>query len=76
MSDVFNIIERLLCTDKEDGFFNSSITRDRKDFIIAGAAILCAIHKMWSASRLRVADRGLREGILTELMTQYAGWYS
>ena len=39
---------------------------------IAGffAAILEAILRMWPCDRLRVADRGLREGILTTLMVE------
>ncbi|BBL52882.1 hypothetical protein MF1_01400 [Bartonella quintana] len=38
------------------------------DFVLAGCAILDAIREVWPSQRLRVADRGLREGILIELM--------
>jgi exopolyphosphatase/guanosine-5'-triphosphate,3'-diphosphate pyrophosphatase len=41
---------------------------DRADLVVAGCAILEAIHEIWPCERLRVADRGLREGVLLELM--------
>ncbi|MFI4988339.1 MAG: Ppx/GppA phosphatase family protein, partial [Alphaproteobacteria bacterium] len=44
------------------------IGRERADLVIAGLAILDAICGRWPAGRLRVADRGLREGILVGLM--------
>ena len=36
--------------------------------VVAGCAILDAVHRLWPVEELRVADRGLREGILAELM--------
>lgn len=42
---------------------------DRADLVVAGAAILDAIWRTWPVTRLRVADRGLREGILMNLMS-------
>jgi exopolyphosphatase / guanosine-5'-triphosphate,3'-diphosphate pyrophosphatase len=36
----------------------------RADLVIAGCAILSALCRLWPAERLRVADRGLREGML------------
>jgi len=36
----------------------------RADLVVAGCAILAAICRLWPAQRLRVADRGLREGML------------
>lgn len=41
---------------------------DRADLIIAGCAIVEAIAKTWNAPRIRVADRGVREGILYDLL--------
>ncbi len=41
---------------------------DRADLVVAGCAVLEAIQRRWPAGRLRVADRGLREGILIGLM--------
>jgi len=40
----------------------------RADLVVAGCAILEAICDIWPADSLRVADRGLREGILHSLM--------
>jgi exopolyphosphatase/guanosine-5'-triphosphate,3'-diphosphate pyrophosphatase len=44
------------------------IGRDRADLVLAGAAILQAVQEVWPCERVRVADRGLREGILLDLM--------
>jgi len=46
---------------------------DRADLVVAGCAILDAVHRFWPVERLRVADRGLREGILNALMGQSLG---
>jgi exopolyphosphatase/guanosine-5'-triphosphate,3'-diphosphate pyrophosphatase len=43
---------------------------DRAEFIVSGCAILEAIRDLWPCDRLRVADRGLREGILIRLMAE------
>jgi exopolyphosphatase/guanosine-5'-triphosphate,3'-diphosphate pyrophosphatase len=43
---------------------------DRADLVITGCAVLEAICARWPAGRLRVADRGIREGILWELMAE------
>jgi exopolyphosphatase / guanosine-5'-triphosphate,3'-diphosphate pyrophosphatase len=40
----------------------------RADLVVAGCAILDAVHRRWPVDRLRVADRGVREGILSALM--------
>lgn len=44
------------------------IGQDRADLVVAGCAILEAVHRCWPVERLRVADRGLREGILNALL--------
>ncbi len=41
---------------------------DRADLVLAGGAILEAIVELWPCERLRVADRGLREGVLMSLI--------
>jgi exopolyphosphatase/guanosine-5'-triphosphate,3'-diphosphate pyrophosphatase len=46
------------------------IGRERADVVVAGCALLEAICRLWPAGRLRVADRGVREGILFALMAQ------
>jgi exopolyphosphatase/guanosine-5'-triphosphate,3'-diphosphate pyrophosphatase len=42
---------------------------DRADLVMAGAAILAAVQESWPCERVRVADRGLREGLLLSLMS-------
>jgi exopolyphosphatase/guanosine-5'-triphosphate,3'-diphosphate pyrophosphatase len=42
---------------------------DRADLVLAGAAILQAVQEAWPCERVRVADRGLREGLLLSLMS-------
>lgn len=44
------------------------IGRERADLVVAGCAILEAIYNAWPTARLRVADRGVREGVLLGLM--------
>ena len=46
------------------------IGRDRADLVLPGCAIFEAIRREWPTTRVRVADRGLREGILISLMDQ------
>jgi exopolyphosphatase / guanosine-5'-triphosphate,3'-diphosphate pyrophosphatase len=49
------------------------IGQGRADLVVAGCAILEAVHRCWPAARLRVADRGVREGILHALMGRSLG---
>jgi exopolyphosphatase / guanosine-5'-triphosphate,3'-diphosphate pyrophosphatase len=46
------------------------IGSDRADLVLAGAAILEAVLLEWPCPRVRVADRGLREGMLMSLMAR------
>jgi len=46
------------------------IGHERADLVLAGCAILEALLRVWPCQRLRVADRGLREGILAMLMAE------
>ncbi|WP_371872846.1 Ppx/GppA phosphatase family protein [Notoacmeibacter sp. MSK16QG-6] len=65
---------RLLGWTFEERVENPCIGADRADLVLAGCAILEAIRRTWPSERLRVADRGLREGILMELMTRDNAW--
>jgi exopolyphosphatase / guanosine-5'-triphosphate,3'-diphosphate pyrophosphatase len=49
------------------------IGNERADLVVAGCAILDAILDIWPAERVGVADRGIREGILRQLMQSGAG---
>lgn len=72
--DVSRMIDQLRDMPYEARVDNPCIGADRADLVLAGCAILEAIRRRWSCSRLRVADRGLREGILTELMAADGVW--
>ena len=72
--DVGEMIDRLLEMDFADRVANPCIGGDRADLVLAGCAILEAIRRRWRTDRLRVADRGLREGMLTELMLGDGVW--
>jgi exopolyphosphatase/guanosine-5'-triphosphate,3'-diphosphate pyrophosphatase len=41
---------------------------ERADFVLPGCAVYAAIRQLWPVSRLTVADRGLREGMLMRLI--------
>lgn len=73
--DVTRMTERLLSWDINRRIANPCIGHDRADLVLAGCAILDAIREIWPSERLRVADRGLREGILTELMFRHGAWH-
>ena len=49
------------------------IGADRADLVVAGCAILEAIIAQWPTETLRVADRGIREGVLRVLMSRHQG---
>lgn len=44
------------------------VGRERADLVVAGCAILEEICAIWPAAMLGVADRGIREGVLRQLM--------
>jgi exopolyphosphatase/guanosine-5'-triphosphate,3'-diphosphate pyrophosphatase len=67
-ADVTAVIDRLLDTTYEQRAANACIGPERADLVLAGCAILDAIRNAFPVGRLRVADRGLREGMLIEMM--------
>lgn len=52
----------------DDRAANGCIGRERADLVLAGCAILDEIRAAFPEQRIRVADRGLREGILAKMM--------
>jgi exopolyphosphatase / guanosine-5'-triphosphate,3'-diphosphate pyrophosphatase len=68
--DVHTITYSLLDRSYEERVAEPCIGVDRADLVLAGCAILEAVLRTWPSERLRVADRGLREGILTTLMNE------
>jgi exopolyphosphatase/guanosine-5'-triphosphate,3'-diphosphate pyrophosphatase len=67
--DQIDIVSRhLVRLDLEGRAANPCVGRERADLVLSGCAILDAICATWPVGRLRVADRGIREGILYDLM--------
>jgi exopolyphosphatase/guanosine-5'-triphosphate,3'-diphosphate pyrophosphatase len=60
--------ERLKALGPRGRSAESCIGPDRADLVLAGAAILEAVQRAWPSERVRVADRGLREGLLLQQM--------
>jgi len=73
-SSVDRIIETILGWSFDERKANPCIGSERADLVLAGCAILEAIRRYWPAERLRVADRGLREGMLSEMMARDGVW--
>ncbi|WP_024586347.1 Ppx/GppA phosphatase family protein [Aliihoeflea sp. 2WW] len=72
--EVDAMIATLLDWEFEKRVANPCIGADRADLVLGGCAILEAIRRVWPSKRLRVADRGLREGMLSELMADDGVW--
>ena len=62
------ISRRLADMDCAERAREPCVGAERADLVVAGCAILDAICRLWPVGRVRVADRGLREGILFRLM--------
>lgn len=69
-ASVGGVTRELLTMNFEERAAHACVGRERADLVLAGCAILEAILNTWPADRLRVADRGLREGILFSLMSE------
>jgi exopolyphosphatase / guanosine-5'-triphosphate,3'-diphosphate pyrophosphatase len=63
-------ISRLLGMSYQERASNNCISVERADLVLAGCAILDAIRQAFPLPWLRVADRGLREGMLVEMMRE------
>ncbi len=68
--DIRNVTASLVAKTYAERVAEPCVGRDRADLVLAGCAILEALCRIWPAPRLRVADRGLREGILATLMSE------
>ena len=69
-ADISSTIARLLGMSYQERAENNCISVERADLVLAGCAILDAIRQAFPLPRLRVADRGLREGMLVEMMRE------
>jgi exopolyphosphatase/guanosine-5'-triphosphate,3'-diphosphate pyrophosphatase len=59
---------KLRALTREERAAHPCIGPDRADLVLPGAAILESVCRMWPVQRVRVADRGLREGVLLDLL--------
>ncbi|MFC3135241.1 Ppx/GppA phosphatase family protein [Microbaculum marinum] len=72
--DVVRVTDDLLSMGHAERVANPCIGADRADLVLAGCAIFEAIRRLWPCDRVRVADRGLREGMLLTLMAGDGVW--
>lgn len=72
--DVIRVTDELLSMNYDQRVGNPCIGADRADLVLAGCAIFEAIRRLWPCDRVRVADRGLREGMLLTLMADDGVW--
>jgi exopolyphosphatase / guanosine-5'-triphosphate,3'-diphosphate pyrophosphatase len=70
LHSALSVSDRLSSLDYDGRVAEPCVGTDRADLVLSGCAIFSAIAKLWPCERLRVADRGLREGILLALMSQ------
>lgn len=68
------VLEKLLAMTYDDRVASPCIGAERADLVLAGCAILEAIRRAFPVQRLRVADRGLREGMLVQMMREDGAW--
>ena len=73
-AEISGVVERLLAMSYEERVASPCIGPDRADLVLAGCAILEAIRRAFPCPRLRVADRGLREGMLVQMMRDDGVW--
>jgi len=71
VADCRATIAKLLSQTRDQRAANACIGYDRADLVVIGGAILDAVLRVWPAKRVRVADRGLREGVLMRLMAAH-----
>ncbi len=69
-AEVDGAVARLRSMSYAQRAANACIGHERADLVLAGCAILEAIREHFPAERLRIADRGLREGILSQMMRE------
>ena len=68
------VLDRLVAMSYDERVASPCIGADRADLVLAGCAILEAIRRAFPCPRLRVADRGLREGMLVQMMREDGAW--
>lgn len=69
--DIQNTINRIKTMGPEGRYKHPCIGQSKSDLTLAGCAIIEALTTFWPISEITVADRGIREGILLDLMRQH-----
>jgi len=64
---VHRVIDMLVGSSFDQRVAQPCIGQGRAELVVAGCGVLEAVCRVWPAGRLRVADRGVREGILLAL---------
>ncbi len=69
-ASIRDVTKRIAAMNWEQRAAQPCIGPERADLILAGCAIMEAMLRVWPVNSLRVADRGLREGILATLIAE------
>jgi exopolyphosphatase / guanosine-5'-triphosphate,3'-diphosphate pyrophosphatase len=67
-------LQQLLTMTHEERIRHGCIGDARADLVLPGCAIFDAIRRRFPSERIRIADRGLREGILMKMMREDGVW--
>jgi exopolyphosphatase / guanosine-5'-triphosphate,3'-diphosphate pyrophosphatase len=67
---IAEVCQRLAAMDYNTRVDHSCIGPQRADLVVVGCAVLEAICRLWPVNSVRVADRGIREGLLTGMMAE------
>lgn len=68
--DLVNLCTDLAKLDYKERLALNNIGNDRAELVVAGCAIFDALIDVWPIEDCRVADRGIREGMLHHLMDE------
>lgn len=68
ISDLDHVAETILKMSPKERFEHPCVGGGRTDLVIVGSAILKGIYDRTGVTHLKVADRGVREGLLVDLM--------
>lgn len=70
LKDIHHVCNQLVAMTPVERAQSSCIGPGRADLVLMGTAILEGICDVWDLPQLRVADRGVREGILMDLLEE------
>ncbi len=65
------LCQKLSVLNYDERLALKGIGADRADLVVAGCAILESIMDLWPIDEIRVADRGIREGMLLDMMESH-----